>query len=292
MKKIMIIADVPNWAWGIKASYLRKYLSKQFDIYIWYLDHNRKRSIPSNMDLYLTFHPHHIDFLKHINKDRKITGVTGVSCFPKWIDGKYFNNEVAAIHANSIGLLNMLRGKHKKIYYVPNGVDCNLFESQSFVEHKKLVVGFVGKASLIKGVNDFIIPAVKQSKNTRLTTRINGWSRAIPQKALAKFYKFIDVYIVASEMEGTPNPALEAAACGRTIVANRVGNMPEFIQEGKNGFLIPRKIDSYVEKLEFLQDNRGLIKELGRQARLTALKWDWKIQVKNYEKMFVKVLGL
>jgi glycosyltransferase involved in cell wall biosynthesis len=36
---------------------------------------------------------------------------------------------------------------------------------------------------------------------------------------------------------------LEAAACGRPIISNQIGNMPEFIKDGWNGFIVPRKLE-------------------------------------------------
>ncbi|MEO8601389.1 MAG: glycosyltransferase [bacterium] len=38
--------------------------------------------------------------------------------------------------------------------------------------------------------------------------------------------------------EGTPNPALEAAACGCTVVSTPVGTLPELIRDAANGYLV------------------------------------------------------
>jgi glycosyltransferase involved in cell wall biosynthesis len=58
------------------------------------------------------------------------------------------------------------------------------------------------------------------------------------------WYNSGTVLVCASESEGTPNPALEAAACGCTIVTTRVGNMPELISDGVNGVFVERDLDS------------------------------------------------
>jgi len=49
----------------------------------------------------------------------------------------------------------------------------------------------------------------------------------------------IDAVLVPSLSEGLPNVAVEASACGRLVVAARVGGLPEVIEDGKSGFLIP-----------------------------------------------------
>lgn len=290
VKRVLVIADVPTWAWGIKSRYLKRHLSDEFVLHLYYLDMDRKRRIPDSYDLYLTFHPSHLRYLTHIPRRKKISGVTGVDCFPKWVEGKTFDSEVAALHANSTGLLRMLQGKHKRLYYVPNGVDCSLFTPEKFKERPFIVVGFVGKNSKVKGLN-VARAAVQACEKVRFEPKITNWKEAVPLQNLPKYYAGIDVYIVTSEAEGTPNPALEAAACGRPLLVSAVGNMPEFIVDGVNGFLLKdREVLGYVEKLKFFRAHREQMKLMGEAARKTALKWEWKVQVENYRKMFREVL--
>ena len=104
---------------------------------------------------------------------------------------------------------------------------------------------------------------------------------------MADIYNQMDVFIVASEEDGTPNPALEAAACGRPIISNRIGNMPEFIKDGYNGFIVGLNIDEYIDKLNYFKNNRDKMIEMGKNARKTVEEnWTWKKQAENYRTMF------
>jgi glycosyltransferase involved in cell wall biosynthesis len=60
-------------------------------------------------------------------------------------------------------------------------------------------------------------------------------------KKIASFYQVADIFLQASHADNFPTTVLEALACGTPVIATAVGGIPEQIEEGKTGFLIPRK---------------------------------------------------
>jgi len=122
-----------------------------------------------------------------------------------------------------------------------------------------------------------------------LAAREQTWRN---REEMLEFYRSLDVYVCASRTEGTPNPCLEAAACGLPVVTTRVGNMPELIRDGENGFFVDRDAADIAEKLRWLRDDPGLRDRLGRAARGTVVEsWDWRKQAGRYDEMLRAVIS-
>ena len=61
-----------------------------------------------------------------------------------------------------------------------------------------------------------------------------GWRNDLP-----KIYADLNVVVVSSMNEGTPVSAIEAMAAGCLVVATRVGGLPDLIDDGRTGILVP-----------------------------------------------------
>jgi sugar transferase (PEP-CTERM/EpsH1 system associated) len=83
-----------------------------------------------------------------------------------------------------------------------------------------------------------------------------------------RLLRAVDVFALSSVSEGMPLTALEAMAAGLPIVATEVGALPELVEEGKTGFLVPmRHAVAMSDKLEKFITNRQLAKTFGEEAR-------------------------
>ena len=56
---------------------------------------------------------------------------------------------------------------------------------------------------------------------------------------IAQYFQAADLYVHASRAETFPHSILEALACGLPVVATSVGGIPEQVDDGKTGFLVP-----------------------------------------------------
>jgi teichuronic acid biosynthesis glycosyltransferase TuaC len=78
---------------------------------------------------------------------------------------------------------------------------------------------------------------------------------ALPAEQVARWISACDVLTLPSWNEGTPNVILEAFACGRRVVATRVGGIPDVVTSPVLGELVPPR------------DVAALAAALGRAAR-------------------------
>jgi len=293
MKTILLVSDVSNWAWAAKSRNIQKFVSSKYKIDIWYYNEGLFPT-EKKYDLYVTYTGIFLSTLRieRIPKSKIALGTTSHNNRIKGFGNRILNNRCLAIHANSMLLYNECLKNHKKVFYVPNGVDTKLFSQVPPPNNKDLVVSFVaGGNALYKGLS-LIKIAASQVGGVKLKINTNIYQNAIPIEKMPEFYNDIDIHVVGSSDEGTPNPALEASARGRPVIATRVGNMPEFIKDGYNGFLVDRQPSAIAEKIIYFKKDKVKREEMGRNARKTAEQWDWRINVKYWEKMFQELLNV
>lgn len=287
--RILFICDVKGWAWDIKSHILKKYLSNEFVIDIDYFFNGDRKYKKNNYDLYFTYGHSFIDKIENVPFYKKITGVTAHR-ERRIIEPQM--KKAAYIHANSILLYNEVVQFHENVFYIPNGVDEQQFYIKKEIPlvRQNLNAGHVGKLSPRKGQNEILKPAVRRAKVNEVF-HLNNYKTRIKHDKMVDIYQNMDVMLIASIEDGTPASLLEGAACGRASISNKIGNAPEFIQDGVNGFLVDRNIESYVEKLKWCKEHRQELIEMGKKAREEIEKnWTWKKQAENYRAMFKKIL--
>ena len=89
---------------------------------------------------------------------------------------------------------------------------------------------------LMIGAGPDRVPAQELAQKLGVADRIEFIGK---QLFVAPLLAIADLCLLPSEMEGFGVVALEAAACGVPTVASNVGGLPEFIDNGSNGFLLP-----------------------------------------------------
>ena len=98
---------------------------------------------------------------------------------------------------------------------------------------------------------------------------------------MAEFYNSIGTIICYSESEGTPNPVLEAAMCGRPVISTNVGNVPELMSKIDRFEPVTsyRSLLSMVKKYGSGIDLNNIGSEIGNAA---SKEWAWESKAQNF----------
>lgn len=111
------------------------------------------------------------------------------------------------------------------------------------------------------------------------------------QKNMREIYQNSTIVTLPSLGEGLPTVLIEAAACGRPIVATDVAGCREVVQDQKNGFLVPPKDpEALAEALLVLINDPEMRSRMGNAGRALVLEkfTDKKINTETlaiYEKL-------
>jgi glycosyltransferase involved in cell wall biosynthesis len=100
-----------------------------------------------------------------------------------------------------------------------------------------------------------------------------------------------DVFVLPSQHEGLSIALLEAMALGRPIVATRVGGVPEVVEDGVTGFLVPpRDPAALAAAIVTLLESPALRERMGEAARRRATHFDIRSSVRRVEQVYEELL--
>jgi glycosyltransferase involved in cell wall biosynthesis len=109
---------------------------------------------------------------------------------------------------------------------------------------------------------------------------------------LPTLYAKASIYLLPTLYENFPFRMIEAMACGTPVIGTNICAIPEAIENGKNGLLIPTKNDKAIANgvLRLLEDEIYL-KKLGENARKTVLqKFSWENIINSIMDVYEKSL--
>lgn len=162
---------------------------------------------------------------------------------------------------------------------ITDGVDIDLFVPQPFDLGLKLKVGWVGNAKC--SVKNFQELSTELRALDFIEFMPQTSDTIIPHEKMVSYYKSIDVLVCFSSSEGTPNPVLEASACGRTWIATDVGIVSELLSHDADCGFIIKNLTQLCNRLKYLKNNIAALMTMGNKARDVASKhynWDKRIE--------------
>jgi D-inositol-3-phosphate glycosyltransferase len=103
-----------------------------------------------------------------------------------------------------------------------------------------------------------------------------SFAGAVSHERLPEYYAAADVTVMPSSYESFGLVAVESLACGRPVVATRVGGLRTIVRDGETGLLVPwRDPALFAEALGRVLSDDALRAHLGSAARPSVMHFGW-----------------
>lgn len=217
-----------------------------------------------------------------------------------WVERKtaVFNNNFIAI-SNAVKEYMVNREKYEpdRITMIYNSVDLGLFDSRDrdvIPRNNNFLIGSVGRLHPSKGYDTLLksMPQViEKFPQVKLMIAGNGTEKAHLEKLCTQLHisdkviflgrktpeeirnllREINLFVLVSNWEGFGLAVVEAMASGLAVVTTKVGGLPEIVENGRTGFLVPPvQPHALAEKMIRLLKDQKLSMEMGKQGRKRA----------------------
>lgn len=168
----------------------------------------------------------------------------------------------------------------------------------NFKAHKDYPTLIRAAAQVVKRIPDvrFVVvglgPLEKDIKHLAQSLGLNGsvifagYREDAPRVAGA-----FDVFVLSSLQEGLSIAAVEAMAQGVPAVVTNVGGLPEVVEHGYNGFVVPpRDPSALAESILHILENDRERRRMGENARQRSVRFDIRDAVKRMEETYEELL--
>ncbi len=110
----------------------------------------------------------------------------------------------------------------------------------------------------------------------------------VGQAELAEWMRRACAFVLPTYSEGLPRVIFEAMAAGLPVIASAVSGIPEVVEDGVTGFLVPLGDEpALVGRLRWLLSHPREAKEMGRHARACAEKFfSTENYIQSYRRIF------
>jgi len=142
-------------------------------------------------------------------------------------------------------------------------------------------ITFAGVATSAETILDFFAGPLQKHVDVR---------PIVAAGEMPQLYSQHDVFVFPSLLEGLPSVILEAMAAGMPVVTTDTCGMPDIIEDGVDGLLVPTAdADAIEDALLRLAHSSELRASLGRAAQSKMRRYTWQSAARKLEALFLSV---
>jgi glycosyltransferase involved in cell wall biosynthesis len=215
-------------------------------------------------------------------------------------------------HCYSRDVCTLLQLKYnldaERVAYIPNGVGERFLFERSYQDQPVLRLLYAGTWLDQRGIfyiRDALQSLQKRRKDWTFTIAGSGMpaghlkeffgdslreqilvESVVPADQMPELYAHHDVLLFPSLMEGLPSVLLEAMASGMAVITTETCGMPDVVEDGFNGLLVPTANAAAIETAILqLCENKDLRARLGTAAQETMRRYTWQRSAVRLEKV-------
>jgi glycosyltransferase involved in cell wall biosynthesis len=204
----------------------------------------------------------------------------------------------------------------KPVTVVPYGVDLDRFRPRERSDRRdEVVVGAVARFSLEKGLDVLLEAAARlvrdgvavrvvlagegpqRARLERLAARLEIADRVrflgeVPHERVPEVLATFDIFALPSRAEGFGVAALEAQAMALPVVGSRVHGIPDTVDDGRTGLLVPPgDTGALAAAIARLAGDAALRAEMGRAGRaFVEARYRWEENAAQMERLYRDLL--
>lgn len=199
-----------------------------------------------------------------------------------------------------------------RVVLTGSGVDVSRYAAATVPRppNKQVLVGFVGRLSPEKNPLAVLDVAAEVSADSPLQFVVAGGgpladdlTRQIAARGLSERVTYLgvledvtsllaqlDVLLLPSLLDGSPQVVLEAQASGAAVVASDIGGLPSLVAHGRTGLLCPpADTAAFTRALTTLSSDRRLLADMQSRARTHAVEsFSLEALVRTYDDVFAR----
>jgi glycosyltransferase involved in cell wall biosynthesis len=116
----------------------------------------------------------------------------------------------------------------------------------------------------------------------------------VPNEEMPSYLNASDLYVSSSLSDGTSLSLLEAMACGLPVVVTDVPAILEWVADGENGLVVPRKsVEELAQAIIHLLKNEDIAIEMGKKNfEIAKERADWDKNFRKFEEICLGMLNM
>ena len=170
--------------------------------------------------------------------------------------------------------------------------DTNMASTHHQALRQPLRIGYLGRLEPTKGMTELLIAcqrlkkkglpfqlviAGKEQTEGEYLPQFDQWLGdsfeyvgLVSGQTKCDFLRSLDAFVLPTYFEGLPMSLLESMSYGKAPIVTPVGSIPQVVKDGENGiFVKDHDVDSIVDAIKRLSEDRTLLRKLGEEARKT-----------------------